>query len=84
MPIDNKPTYYEFFGLSNFESDKIKIKSAYRSMALKWHPDRCADKKEADSFGVSGTPGVFVNTQFQTGAISADQLKSAIDGELGK
>ncbi|MFZ2226129.1 MAG: thioredoxin domain-containing protein [Candidatus Moraniibacteriota bacterium] len=42
------------------------------------------DTKEADGFGISGTPGVFVNDQFQTGAISVDQLKSAIDGELAK
>lgn len=43
-----------------------------------------ADKKEADSFAVSGTPGVFVNDQLQEGAISYDQLKEAIEGELGK
>lgn len=40
MPINGKDTYYEFFGLLNFENDMIKIKSAYRGMALKWHPDR--------------------------------------------
>ncbi len=43
-----------------------------------------ADKKEADSFTISGTPGVFVNDQLQEGAISYDQLKDAIEGELGK
>ncbi|MCX6762062.1 MAG: thioredoxin domain-containing protein [Candidatus Moranbacteria bacterium] len=43
-----------------------------------------SDKSEADSFGVSGTPGVFVNDQFQEGAVSYDQLKTAIDGELSK
>ncbi len=42
------------------------------------------DKKEADSFGISGTPGVFVDDQFQEGAVSYDQLKAAIDGELAK
>lgn len=44
MPINGKATYYEFFGLANFEPDQQKIKSAYRSMALHWHPDRCKDK----------------------------------------
>lgn len=44
MPINGKPTYYEFFGLDNFEADQVKIKKAYRKMALKWHPDRCEDK----------------------------------------
>lgn len=40
----SKPTYYEYFNLSNFEDDQDKIKRAYRSMALKWHPDRCPSK----------------------------------------
>lgn len=44
----SKQNYYEFFGLSNFESDQKKIKAAYRSMALKWHPDRCHDKSKGD------------------------------------
>lgn len=48
MPINGKQTYYEFFGLENFESDMVKIKSAYRSMALKWHPDRNEDKVTAN------------------------------------
>ncbi|HAI74442.1 MAG TPA: hypothetical protein DCS28_00940 [Candidatus Moranbacteria bacterium] len=43
-----------------------------------------ADKKEADSFSISGTPGVFVNDQLQESAISYEQLKNAIEGELGK
>jgi DnaJ-class molecular chaperone len=36
----SKQTYYEFFGLKNFESDPVILKKAYRSMALKYHPDR--------------------------------------------
>jgi molecular chaperone DnaJ len=39
-----KPSYYEFFGLKNFEENKEVIRRAYRSMALKYHPDRCKDK----------------------------------------
>lgn len=45
MPINGKDTYYEFFGLKNFEKDPLALKKAYRAMALKWHPDR---HKEAD------------------------------------
>jgi len=41
-------------------------------------------RKEADSFGISGTPGVFVNDQFQEGAVSYEQLKESIEGELNK
>lgn len=43
-----------------------------------------ADKKEADSFAISGAPGIFVNTDFQEGVISYDQLKDAIEKELAK
>ncbi len=43
-----------------------------------------SDTKEASSFGISGTPAVFVDDQFQEGAVSYDQLKAAIDGELAK
>jgi len=43
-----------------------------------------ADKKEAESFGISGTPAFFVNDQFFGGVVSYDELKKALDGELGK
>lgn len=46
--MTTKPTYYEFFGLKNFEADPMVIKRAYRSMALKHHPDRNTNKVEAD------------------------------------
>lgn len=42
------------------------------------------DIKEADGFAISGTPGVFVNDQFQEGAVSYEQLKEAIEKELSK
>lgn len=48
MQQGKQPTYYEFFNLPNFETDAIKIKRAYRSMALKWHPDRNTDKSHAE------------------------------------
>jgi protein-disulfide isomerase len=41
-----------------------------------------ADKKEASDFGVSGTPAVFINDTFETGAVPADQLKKDIDAQL--
>lgn len=41
-----------------------------------------ADKEEASNFGVSGTPALFVNDTFETGAISADQLKGDIEAQL--
>lgn len=43
-----------------------------------------ADKSEASDFGISGTPALFINDDFETGALSADQLKTAIDEQLNK
>jgi protein-disulfide isomerase len=43
-----------------------------------------ADKKEGGDFGISGTPAIFINDQFENGALSADQLKQAIDLKLGQ
>lgn len=43
-----------------------------------------ADQTEGQSFGISGTPDVFVNSQFQTGAVDYPTLKKMIDQELSK
>ena len=41
-----------------------------------------ASKQEATDFGISGTPAIFINDQFSSGAISTDQLKKTIDDQL--
>jgi protein-disulfide isomerase len=43
-----------------------------------------ADTAEATSFGISGTPAIFINSQFKNGVTSADDLKAAIEEELKK
>jgi len=43
-----------------------------------------ADAQEAQSFGISGTPGTFVNDQFNGGAVPFASFKKAIDAELAK
>ncbi|MFZ2187806.1 MAG: thioredoxin domain-containing protein [Candidatus Moraniibacteriota bacterium] len=43
-----------------------------------------ADREEAASFSISGTPGTFVNGTFLPGAVGIDALKQAIDAELAK
>ncbi len=43
-----------------------------------------ADKAEASDFGISGTPALFINDDFETGALSTDQLKTAIEAQLNK
>jgi len=42
------------------------------------------DIEEAMSFGILGTPAIFVNNNFQTGAVGLAELKKAIEDELKK
>jgi len=43
-----------------------------------------ADKDEAMSFGISGTPAIFINSQFRNGVVSVDEMKTMIEEELAK
>lgn len=43
-----------------------------------------ASVSEATTFGISGTPAMFINDQFRNGVTSADEMKAAIDQELAK
>lgn len=43
-----------------------------------------SDTEEARSFGISGTPGTFLNDQFINGAVSYDELKGKIDAKLAE
>ncbi len=39
---------------------------------------------EAENFGISGTPAIFINNKFKGGVVKLDELKGLIDEELGK
>jgi protein-disulfide isomerase len=41
-----------------------------------------SDLQEANDFGISGTPAIFINDKFKNGAVDAAELKSIIDEEL--
>jgi len=42
------------------------------------------DKNEALNFNIAGTPAIFVNDTFQTGAVGYAEFKKAIEDELSK
>ena len=41
-------------------------------------------KKEAEAFGITGTPSVFINNQFVPGVVPAGKLKEMIQAEIDK
>ncbi len=65
----------------------LKLNTADFNKCLdgKVHQDKIdASKKEAANFAISGTPTVFVNDQFEAGAITPDQLSKDIEAQLAK
>jgi DnaJ-class molecular chaperone len=64
-----KKDFYELLGVSK-DTPKDKIKSAYRKMALKYHPDRNKDSDAEEKFKE-------INEAYEV--LSNDQKKSAYD-----
>lgn len=76
--------------------DTAKFKQYAVAMGLKTQDfNQCLDSKkfqekidtnkaEATSFEISGTPAVFVGDQFESGAVTADQLRADLDAQLSK
>ena len=78
----SKRDYYEILGISK-SAQKDEIKKAYRKLAMKYHPDRNPDNKEAESKfkEASEAADVLINEQKRS---KYDQFGHAgVDGQAG-
>lgn len=64
-------------GLNTVQFNKCLDDSKYQEKVA-------SNTEEAASFGISGTPGTFINDQFLGGASTFEAMKGIIDGELAK
>ena len=62
--------------------DEARFEKDHADLELKKRID--ADKAEATSLGVTGTPGFFVNGRFLSGAKPFEEFAKVINAELGR
>ncbi|KAM7459895.1 hypothetical protein LguiA_036121 [Lonicera macranthoides] len=74
-PITTTTTcsFYELLSLSTNEADIEEIKKAYRTMALKYHPDVCPNSENAKVF-------ILLNTAYKT--LSDPILRKKYDNKM--
>jgi len=70
-------TYARQIGLDTIQFNKCLDDKKYQEKV-----DR--NSQEAGEFGISGTPAIFINDQFKSGAAGYDAIKEIIDGELSE
>lgn len=70
-------TYAAALGLNSAQFNQCLDSKKYQN-------ELDASKQEATDLGISGTPAIFVNDQFEAGAVTADQLKADIDAQMNK
>jgi len=70
-------TYARQIGLNAVQFNKCLDDKKYQEKIDK-------DSQGAKEFGISGTPAIFINDQFKSGAAGYDTVKKIIDEELGK
>ena len=69
--MNGKRDYYEVLGVSRSSSDQ-EIKSAYRKLALQYHPDRNPGNKEAEEKFKEAAEAYSVLSDAQKRAILAE------------
>ena len=77
LNLEGYKTYARELGLdvARFEKDLADLENRKKIDA---------DKAEATSLGVTGTPGFFVNGRFLSGAKPFEEFAKAINAELGR
>lgn len=84
----NQKTWGESKNSTAFSSyaSQVGLDTAKFNQCLKEekYKDRVdSDIKEADAFGISGTPALFINDTFKNGVTQFEELKAVIDEKLG-
>lgn len=69
--------YARSMGLNASQFNKCLDEQKYQDIIV-------SDGEEAGNFGIAGTPGTFINSDFKSGVISEEELESAINDELAK
>jgi len=69
--------YARIMGLKTLEFNQCLDSKKYQSKIDE-------GKAEAAGFGISGTPAFFINSQFNNGVVTLDQLKATLDQELAQ
>jgi len=85
----SQPEWSNSTGTQKFKdyTKDLKLNAAQFNKCLddkKYQGKIDADKNEANNFGISGTPAIFINSQFKNGVVSAEDLKAEIEDELKK